>query len=444
MNNKMKTSPAADYYLAQLANPLTAFLDHVRRGQDLLDDINKALPLWPDESVRGFPVVKRLRLNARVANFHIALGHDREVADEILDLLEVSYASRNPTPQVIAKREQVAKDFVKSVKELGATNSLSQAVGRCIIGTPGSGKTSSTSTVLGHIPQVVEIDTQAYPHLLSKMITWIRVETPGNRKISALADNIITAIGLAAGEKLPGLKKGNISAKLQNVAMLCMDLQVGVIVIDEIQHILRKSNEPDTELLNFLVELSNRMSIPLLLIGTPQAEFVVAGALRQARRMIGPHWEPMKRGSESWKSFSTRLLGYQFTRQVAPDTELEPTLHELSQGLPAIAVTLFQLAQRAALVAELESKRPTKITAVLLQAAFDRYMQAVAPMLSALRSGDEVKIALFQDLKVDAKTLEAVLIDRTAERNMRVAQKLMRIRMGVSKQDKLKWRKDAN
>ena len=441
----MKTTPAADYYRTQLANPLTKFLDLIPRGEELRTTMNKTLPPLPDESVRAFRINERLRLNANVGQFHLALGRDIELAEMVLDLLEVSYTARRPTPTVVAERKKIAEEIAELVLAGGA--SCNEAIGRALIGTPGSGKTRTVNRVLAQIPQIVTHDLKLHPLLLPKMVTWIRVEAPANRKLSALAANIITAIGAAVRDNFNSLKRGNISDKIQNAAMLCMEFHVGVIVIDEIQHVLRKSGEPDLELLNFLVELSNRVNLPLLLIGTPQAEFVVAGAMRQARRMFGPPWSPLARGSPPWTKFAERLLGYQFTRQAAEVAELEPKLFELSQGLPAIAVTLYQFAQKAALLIELESGQPTKITPAIMDKAFQRYMRTVAPMLEALRSGNESEIAMYQDLKVDAKAVKAMLVDLTDERKKHRERKLMRLTMGVAPRGKGQphsWRSDAN
>lgn len=425
----METPLPIDYYLKQLSNPLTAFIDKVPRGEDLRKAINRHLPPWPDEAVRALTLNQRLRLNANVAQFHLAMGRDIELGETLLDLLETSYTQRRPTPELVARRKEIAQGLSEAVATPHAPGA--EAVGRALIGCSGSGKTRTLCRVLAEIPQVVALDPELNPLLLSKMITWIRVETPSNRKISALVEGIITAIGTAIGEDLSKLKRGNISVKIEKVAMLVMELHVGVIVIDELQHVLRKGGEPDLELMNFLVELSNRVGVPLLLVGTPQSEYVAANSLRQARRMIGRRWLPLARGTRPWTDFSERLLGYQFTGQVAKDDELEGTLFKLSQGLPAIAVALFQLAQRHALLREAESGKPCKVGPDMLEKCFSQYMHAVAPMLEALRTGNQSKLALYQDIAIDPATLEAHLMAHTDERAAYQLRKLVRMRMDV-------------
>lgn len=439
----MTSSPADAYYRAQLENPLTAFLDQVPRGESLQKAINKSLPPPPDATVREYPLSQRLRLNANLANFHVALGRDIDLGETILELIEQSYSSRNPTPRVVEDRVRIAGEIASGARRSSHAN---EAIGRALIGAPGCGKTRTVKRVLAQIPQVIANDLDRYPYLLPQTVTWIRVETPANRKLSALAENIIDAIGSAVGEDYSSLKRGNVSVKIQKAAMLCMDFSVGIIVIDEIQHILRRDKAPDLELVNFLVELSNRINVPLLLIGTPQAEYVAAAAVRQARRMLGPRWEPLMKGSEAWTTFATQLLKYQFTKIEAPPEELAEALWDVSQGLPAISVTVFQLAQRNALHIEAGTGKPNKTTAKMLNAAFDRYMRPVARIVDAMREGDTAKLAMLQDLQVDGAALDAYLVSQTQEDEMRNAQKMMRVVTGVTRPRGTghKWRPDAN
>lgn len=70
---------------------------------------------------------------------------------------------------------------------------------------------------------------------------------------------------------------------------------VGLIVIDEIQHLMEARGTGRDEMLNFLVTLVNHCSTPVMLIGTPRALPLLQGAFRQAWRqrprqpVLGPH-----------------------------------------------------------------------------------------------------------------------------------------------------------
>jgi len=66
---------------------------------------------------------------------------------------------------------------------------------------------------------------------------------------------------------------------------------VGVIVIDEIQHLILAKGGGSTKMLNFLVTLVNTIGVPVVLVGTTLAMSVFQSEFRQARRSSGhqPH-----------------------------------------------------------------------------------------------------------------------------------------------------------
>lgn len=429
-----------DYYRQKLDNPFAQFLSELPRGK-ALREILKNEPPAPNDNVRQFPIGQRLLFNTQLSEFHVPLPRDLDLAEEVIQLLTKSLYAKVPTPAAIAERKQVAGALAESYKS-GSTPSI-EAVGRALIGPPGSGKTWTLKNLLSKIPQVVPLDPKRNPLVLSKMVTWVRGETPSTRKISALVNGLIKAILTAVGEDCKPLLRGSIGVQIQRLAMLCQEYSVGLIVIDEIQHVLRKNQEPDIELVNFLVELSNAVNVPLLLVGTPKSEHVVGSALRQARRSFGPRWAPLPRASKSWDQFCRALLTYQFTRAVATYEELEPRLYHYSQGLPALAVTLFQYAQHAALMIEDETNKPTKITADIIDTVFNEKMKVVEPMVTALRDGNELMLGLIDDLKFDRERFHEQLAGRSGSNGTKKVLSPFLIKIGKPCPSP-KWRPDAN
>src|SRR5699024_12509343 len=77
---------------------------------------------------------------------------------------------------------------------------------------------------------------------------------------------------------------------------------IGVLVIDEIQHLLHSKNDQE-EMLNFFVTLSNTVGIPTVLIGTSKAQKLFKGNFRQARRAASDGaiiWDRMAENKEEW------------------------------------------------------------------------------------------------------------------------------------------------
>lgn len=412
MNKPEDSQSPQTYYASTLKNPLLAPLDKLPTGAELKLCLGN-LPPKPDATVRSMPARDRVDFLSELRKIHVPLGRDVQVATMFFELMRDGYHSRNPTPQAIRRRSAQVSALVQSINAWGDTDI--EAVGGALIGMSGTGKTRTLKRILTLIDQVIIFDLKQNPMLPPKMVTYIRVECPSNHSLKALIASIFSAIEHAIGERLPaGLKKGNVSVLVQNVAQVCLDLCLGVLIIDEIQHILHRDGEPEEELLNFLVELSNKLEVPIFLIGTPLAEKVIARQMRQARRMLGPEWSNLKKDSKAWADFISELWEYQFTRDFTPFAEVADTFYELTQGVPALAVTLFRLTQRYAIAMETPNEKGG-ITTGLLETVAGDHFKSVQPMINALKSGDPDRIGFYDDLQVNAESEEEEFLAGLAE-----------------------------
>jgi uncharacterized protein len=83
---------------------------------------------------------------------------------------------------------------------------------------------------------------------------------------------------------------------LQQMKIIANNYSIGLLIIDEIQHLNTKNL---AGLKSFLISLSplNVASIPIVMIGTPKANEILQEDLRSARRSAGLGsliWEPMR------------------------------------------------------------------------------------------------------------------------------------------------------
>lgn len=143
---------------------------------------------------------------------------------------------------------------------------------------------------------------------------------------------------------------------MADVADLCLIHAIGLIVIDEFQHMSLAKSGGEKKMINFLVTLVNVVEVSVVLIGTPKALRLFASEFRQARRASGDGsvvWVRLPK-DESWENFLEELWPYQWLNQIVErDEQLTNKLYELSQVVPVIVVKLFCLAQsRAILLAE--------------------------------------------------------------------------------------------
>jgi hypothetical protein len=175
---------------------------------------------------------------------------------------------------------------------------------------------------------------------------------------------------------------------------------IGVLVIDEIQHLNNSKLGPES-LLTFLVTLVNTIGIPVLLIGTLSAIPLLQQNFRQARRAngLGSYiWDAME-CNRVWDYFVDQLWQYQWTNEFTPLTdEIRKVLYYESQGIIDIVVKLFMLSQmRIISVHELKGGREIITVNLIRKVAKDEF-RIVQPMLNALRAGDKLALRKYDDL----------------------------------------------
>jgi hypothetical protein len=161
---------------------------------------------------------------------------------------------------------------------------------------------------------------------------------------------------------------------------------IGVLVIDEIQHLSQAKSGGSSKMLNFFVQLINTIGLPVVLVGTYKAISVLSGEFRQTRRGTGQGdlvWDRMKK-DETWEWFLECLWGYQYVQQRSPlIPELSDALYDVTQGITDFAVKVYMLAQVRAIATGEEA-----VTAQGIRLAAQESLRMANPILQALRTGD--------------------------------------------------------
>nr|WP_241674486.1 ATP-binding protein [Candidatus Methylobacter oryzae] len=219
-------------------------------------------------------------------------------------------------------------------------------------------------------------------------------------------------------ERKYALKRHSVEALIALMSQIANVHAIGVLVIDEIQHLSMSRSGGVEKMLNFFVTLVNVIGLPVVMVGTPKASPIFEMDLRSARRGAGFGallWEPMQapeptadpasgqaRANE-WMAFTDKLWQYQWLQK--RDEVLSETVRQCwYDGVLDIVVKLFVLAQLRAI-----ATRTERITPQLLKQVYDDELRPVHPMLAALRSGDPELIAKYSDLivpDIDKRILE--------------------------------------
>jgi len=188
----------------------------------------------------------------------------------------------------------------------------------------------------------------------------------------------------------------SVDALLPRMAQIARAHGLGLLVIDEIQHLSQAKSGGQAKMLNFFVTLVNTVGVPVVLIGTTKAKPILQSEFRQARRSSGQGallWERLQ-NDVSWEIMLRSMWKNQWTQKRVELTEaLKNALYDESQGIIDIAVKIYAMAQMKVIADGTELITIKDIKAV----AAEKYWP-VKPMLEALRTGDVRKLAQYEDI----------------------------------------------
>lgn len=275
----------------------------------------------------------------------------------LYDMLYRAMATTYQTKTVIESVRQLNEIYMDFRTGRERTLNYSpQAYSGAVLGVPGIGKTSTIQRCLSTMPQVIIHTKYKDKQFYTKQINYLLVECPSDCSVKTLAFNILSAIDRAIGSEYftqaGNLKSISSSALTTRLKIICMNHHIGLIVIDEIQNAIQTAakNKQTRPLIKFLVELTNETSTGICFCGTLEAEELFMKQEHLKRRTRGLRLLPMKY-DVIYRKFISTLWEYQMTLQKAELTEkLMKQIYDLSAGIPAYIVKIFQEAQTQAIL----------------------------------------------------------------------------------------------
>ncbi|NKX14544.1 AAA family ATPase [Bacillus cereus] len=329
-----------------------------------------------------------LRFHAlfRLQHFFQPINKNIELEKKISKLIRSGYVSRNPLDPL----------YIQQLYGLSSPNSLNTASSFTLMGFSGMGKTTAIERILALYPQCI-----IHPNPVNLVqIVWLKLDCPHNGSLKTLCMNFFDKIDQLIRtnyHKKYGNPRYSVSAMIDKMEQVARIHCIGVLIIDEIQHLLTAKDNGSEEMMNFFVTLINKIGVPIMLIGTMRARSVLQQDFRQARRGSGLGdmvWENMQKGQD-WEWLINQMWRYQWTAHQVPLTkELYDAIYEESQGIIDIAVKLYVLAQSRAI----ETGKET-ITVASIRKVAKEDLRLVQPMLQALRSGLESELDKYEDIK---------------------------------------------
>lgn len=383
-------------------NPLIEALPPVMSVKSVSQVLMGKVECRPEELVASGPT-RGHAISRLIDDFFQPLSTHVQLEEKLSIMIRGGYVGRNPRNG--SRQKHLQNGYERLIT--GDLNAFrfdevkSTAQSMSIIGCSGSGKTTTIGRVLSGYPQVIY-----HPDYNLEQVVHLKVDCSHDGSLKGICQNFFRALDRVLNttyEQRYGMKRLSVEHMLAVMAQIANSHALGLLIIDEIQHLSKSKSGGSEKMLNFFVTLVNTIGLPVVLVGTPRAKEIFEVDLRSARRSAGfgaIFWEPMRQYQPSgrpgeWHAFTNKLWKLQWLKnrdEVLTD-EIRETWYDLTQGVLDIIVKLFVLAQLRAIATGVE-----RITKGLLKQVYKDELRPVHPMLEALRSGDPERIAKYSDL----------------------------------------------
>ncbi|MBD8069753.1 ATP-binding protein [Bacillus sp. PS06] len=398
LNNGTKAQ-VAEYreqeILEYQGNPLIEALPPIYSQEEIIDH----LCMYPhyNKEERNLENHKRVHLISRLLHYFQAIPIHLKIESSISRLIRSGYIYRNPVSGTYAQgfvdnwNNIQNKSFDNSIIQTGQTLS--------IVGVSGVGKTRTLQRILQTIPQVISHVSYNGKPLNHFQVTYLKIETPFDGSVKTIIYDFMYQVDLLLGSNYFNRyanSRLSTSQLMPIMAQIAKNINLGMLFLDELQHLKGVKSSRSTQVLNFFTALINTINIPLIMVGTPKAMDVLQSQFRQARRstnMGNVMWDRFEEDAV-WDLFIEGMWKYQWTNEeVSLTEELSSTLYSESQGVADIAIKLYMMVQLRAI-----SSGKEKVTVPLIKQVAQEELKMVQPMLQTLKSKDFSKLAKYDDL----------------------------------------------
>lgn len=339
-NDDLHRYEIADYKEQKISdyagNPLIEALPPILESEDEVIDAFYNFPYISDEEKRLSPRLKS-HLLWRVKSFIQPLPAHIRLESIVSTLIRNSYKSRNPLDAQYKRKMQVLNQMKNlndcTVDDVETAYQGFSTTAECAIinGVSGAGKTTAMNRTLNLYQQVIRHESYHGKPFTKTQIVWLKVDCPFDGNFATLCRSVFKEIDRLTGERWLekyGYLTRSTSTMVMHLTTLLTNYNVGVLVIDEIQHLCKLKGEA-VDMLDFFVTLTNMFSVPIIFIGTSKARSLFQTNFRLARRVqSGGYIEmgPLKNGSSEWETLLESLWEFNVLDE---ETELNEKMREV-------------------------------------------------------------------------------------------------------------------
>lgn len=345
-------------------NPFIDALGPILNRKEIVKAIRER-PYYSEAHRQGSPEDRRLFTN-NLWSFVIPFDDHMLLYEKLSEMLRYGYLGRNfLDPKYIRELyEELSPERLKEILKRSNLHLEIRPPGLACIGVSGVGKTTGVTRALSCCyPEIIWHERYKEKPFFRPQVVWMVIESPFNASPRALLLEFFKKVDRLLGTNCTKRVK-DLSAleMLWPMACVAVNIGLGILVLDEIQRLQpKKSGGGEEWLLEFFVQLSNTLKVPLVVIGTPKVLPLLESEFAISRRLSSGGYHPFYPLSwgRKWDKFATEMWRYQYTRiKTALTPELSLKLFHLSLGIPSLAVEIYRFAQRYAIGRKNESLTP--------------------------------------------------------------------------------------
>lgn len=384
-----KGSPIAEYN----NNPFIEALPELDNEETIIRKL-MINPIYSEEE-RYLDASIKLHIIHRLYQFFQPLPRHVEIWNMLNTLIRQGYLARNPFDREYKRYvNETGQGIINRSFDIDSRTTASSGL---IIGVSGMGKTTTVNRVLSYIPQVIVHDYYKNEHFNQVQLTWLKLEAPHNSSLKALTLQFFMKIDELLGTqnfKKYSSSSLSVDAMLPLMGKVAQDTGLGLLVIDELQHLNRSGA---CQIMNYFVALINSFGVPIVFIGTPASYAFLQNEFRIARRITGNGeviWDNMN-NDEEFELFLNGLWRFQWTKKNVPLTRgIIDLFYEKTQGISDLIVKLFVNAQCKAIALGEE-----ELTEEIISSVAKEEFKLMEPMLIAIKSKNPYKAIKYEDLR---------------------------------------------
>ena len=208
----------------------------------------------------------RLHCIHRLFRYFQPLEQHIDIEQRISRSIRQGYLERNPILPAFAAG---MADGYAAMKDRSSYQMLqgsrTAASGFTIIGVSGVGKSTAVEKILALYPQRIIHTVYRGKMLAMTQLAWLKLDCPHDGSLKQLCYQFFHAVDVAAGtDYFAQYTKGRYSLEMLLIIMtqLVRQFQIGILVIDEIQHLSEAKGGGSDKMLNFFETWVDSINIP--------------------------------------------------------------------------------------------------------------------------------------------------------------------------------------